>query len=233
MYSANFYTRRPSIETGRGPCRGRRHPPPVYPAASPGEADTAVAAWRPFREAARPARCKPRACNNQGRSRPVPPRQRERRPFVWHPARLGGEDSCPVPAHPSGTHPGDEMRGAARRRSRNEASPAGFSAILVRGPAQNRPRFGWFQDGVREGLRLARRQDQHAAPLDRPFGGRLGAMNDEIGHGAAFQIGRALDENLLFLVEARIEAIGLWRRRSPRACCRLAQMLFSPATTVR
>lgn len=63
-----------------------------------------------------------------------------------------------------------------------------FSTILDSGPAQNRPRLGWFQNGVRESLRLARRQDQHAPPLEGAFGGRLGAVNDEIGHGAAFHV---------------------------------------------
>jgi superfamily II DNA or RNA helicase/very-short-patch-repair endonuclease len=45
--------------------------------------------------------------------------------------------------------------------------------------------------------------------LDYPFCSRSSAVQDEVGHGAAFQVGRSLNEELLRFVDPGLEAVGL------------------------
>jgi len=86
------------------------------------------------------------------------------------------------------------------------ASPLGdLFAILPSGASQYGTWAGWIQNGVRERLCLARCQDQHGAFLNRMLGGGFGTVEDKIGHGAAFQVCRALNQELLLLLQAGVE----------------------------
>lgn len=49
--------------------------------------------------------------------------------------------------------------------------------------------------------------EEHGALFNGPLRGGLGAVQDEVRHGAVFQIRRPLNEQLLFLGEACAEAV--------------------------
>jgi hypothetical protein len=109
------------------------------------------------------------------------------------------------------------------------ASPLGDPfTILPSGASQYGTRARRIQNGVCERLCLARRQDQHGAFLDRTLSGGFGAVEDKIGHCAAFQVCRALNQELLLLIQASVEPISFrgWHPRclSPSRLCGLAHI---------
>ena len=69
--------------------------------------------------------------------------------------------------------------------------------------------FGRIQNGVDKYFRLTRAQDEHASLLNRTLGRSLCAMNHEIRHRSALQIGGALDEKRLVRIEPDVNAVGL------------------------
>jgi hypothetical protein len=69
--------------------------------------------------------------------------------------------------------------------------------------------LGRVQDGIYKGFGLAGTQNEHGPILQGAFRGGLGTAEDEISHGATFQVCSLLDEHLLFFIEASVKAIRL------------------------
>jgi hypothetical protein len=85
-------------------------------------------------------------------------------------------------------------------------------AICPASFAQHRPGFRWAQESIRKCFRFAGRKQQHGTLFNRPFGGRLRAVKNEIGHSAAFEVRRPLNEELLIRIEAGVKTIRLGQR---------------------
>src|ERR1017187_3281526 len=140
-----------------------------------------------------------------------------RRLFVWHPGRPDDGGSGRVRERPSGKRSGREKRRVALPDNRSETqwSPHGrFLAVFAGSFPQDRTWAGRVQDGVRKSFRFAGGQNQHGAFFNRPFRRGLGTMQDKVRHRATLQIRCALNEALLFLIEAGVKAIRFGRRRS-------------------
>src|SRR5436853_5562476 len=106
--------------------------------------------------------------------------------------------------------------------------------VLLRRPTQNRSRFGGVQDRVYKCLGVTRAQDQHRSLLNSPLRRSFGAMKDEISHSSAFQIRGPLNQDLLVLIQASVEAISLPLRGFPFAfgVCRSSTTHAQPTSNI-
>src|SRR5258706_17748 len=97
-------------------------------------------------------------------------------------------------------------------RARCQALAARDAFVMPRSVPQNLSRLRGLKDRVHKGFGFAGRKRQKSAPFDGLFCRRFRAMQNEIRHGAPFDIRCALDKELLLLVEASVETVDLWIR---------------------